>query len=515
MKILLIFPYLEVYKKELFKFGVVPPLGIAYIASVLEKAGHDVQIIDCLALGRTSPMSLDKNGVPFKKYGPPSDYISSVIREFQPELVGISSMMANSEGPVLEIAAMIKEIDEEIKIILGGMNITGRPEYFLAKPNIDFVAVSEGEYLMSDLANALENDFPYEDFDGLGFKRDGKIKVNPKAEFIPNLDDVPFPATHLLNMDDYFHGETPGAYIKYKKFGWMVTSRGCTLNCSFCTTPSAWKAWRGRSPENVVAEMEEYIHKYGVKEIQFIDDNISADPERFERILDLIIERNLNINWWAANGMLVHTLNEKLVEKMAKAGCYAVIFGLESGDPEMQKYIKKTTKINRFKTIVDKCQEVGIWVAANLIIGLPGETMGSARNSIEFAKITNLDALTLIPAIPLPGTKVYEDVKDKLDIDYSKISFYSDHTQTISDFSKEELQFLVKKFFREFLFHSLIHNHLNPRTIFNRLCRIRSFEDILFYWRIVNRFFSAFTLGLNSMKMKNKIKKPVMKRALQ
>lgn len=261
LKVVLIFPNYVI--REEFGEPSDPPLGIGSIAAVLEEKGYAVAIIDANAENLTM------------------DGIYSRLAELKPDVVGISCNYSPLHNPTLQIAAMIKS-EFEIPIIVGGNHATALAEYMLdCSHDIDFIVRGEGEVILSDLLNALQNETKLTDVKGITYRETSSITSTPNAPLIANLDKLPMPAYHLLPMD------------KYNRYN-IIASRGCPFNCSYCASKIIFKGRvRYRSPRLVVDEIEYLLQNYGNKHFWFSDDTFISNPKYTNSLLDELLRRYL------------------------------------------------------------------------------------------------------------------------------------------------------------------------------------------------------------------------------
>ena len=281
--------------------------------------------------------------------------------------------------------------------------------------------VGEPENTISELVDALEHGkADFKDIDGLGFREKGKPVLTGKRAVIEDLDSLPFPARHLLPMDVYAQAvkQNPLRGEIHKPYTIIITSRGCPYNCVFCSSCVVWgKQWRPRSPKNVVDEIEQVIKTFGIRQIDFSDDNMTLNKQRMEQICDLIVERGLKFEWFTPNGIRADTLDEPLLRKMKAAGCKKIRIAPESGVQRVvNDVIKKNLDLKTVEQVVVRCKRVGIKVGCFFVIGLIGETKADIEETINFAyKLKGLGADTFIfsIAMPLYGTAFYEQAKQK------------------------------------------------------------------------------------------------------
>ena len=397
------------------KPNVVPPIGLAYVAAVLEK-DHDVCIVDSPTEGRLNLQEVD--GTTYR-VGLSNKEIAGRVERWSADIVIIEIPFSGWAKAAFEVASAVKGVDESIITVLDGLHPSARPEDCLANSDVDFVVIGEPENTVFELVDALEKDtVDFKEIRGIGFVSDGVPVFTSSRGVIEDLDSLPFPARHLLPMTQYFDAvkQTPLRGQVSKPWTLVVTSRGCPYNCVFCTHHVVWGSkWRGRSPENVVDELEKVILAYGVKQIDFLDDNMTFDRERMERICDLIVERGLRFEWFTPNGVRADTLDEKLLRKMKQAGCKKIRVAPESGVQRVvDEIIGKNLDLKSVERAVALCKKVGIKVGCFFVIGLIGETKEEIRATISFAyKLRQLGAESFVFSIATPvyGTRLYEEAK--------------------------------------------------------------------------------------------------------
>ena len=397
------------------KPNVVPPIGLAYVAAVLAK-DHDVCIIDAPTEGRMNLREVDGTAY---RVGLSNREIAARVERWSADVVIIEIPFSGWAKAAFEVASAVKSVDEGIVTVLDGLHPSARPEDCLANSNVDFVVIGEPENTVFELVDALEKDAGgLKEIQGIGFVKDGVPVFTSPRPVIEDLDSLPFPARHLLPMDQYFAvvNENPLRGEVSKPWTLLVTSRGCPYNCVFCTHHVVWgRKWRGRSPENVVDELEHVITAYGVKQVDFLDDNMTLDRERMEQICDLIVERGLRFEWFTPNGVRADTLDEKLLRKMKRSGCKKIRVAPESGVQRVvDEIIGKNLDLKSVERAVALCKKVGIKVGCFFVIGLIGETKEDIKETINFAyKLRGLGADSFIFSIATPvyGTRLYEQAK--------------------------------------------------------------------------------------------------------
>ena len=405
---------------------ITPPLGIGYISSYLKKQGHEVRFIDGLNLNLTPDEVVEKVG----------DY----------PVVGVTVLTAF----YLQAKEITKKLKEKGKIVIwGGVHPTVLPRESMDEGGADYAVVGEGELTIAELISSIEHNISIEGIKGIY----GKNKTTPfvPREFIKNLDELPFPDWEA--MDPRKYQKAPhGALIKNFPVAPVTTSRGCPYECKFCVSPRFWgRQIRFRSPENVLAEIEHLTKDFGVREIHFEDDNLTLLRPHIEKICRLILERKIKISWATPNGIRADKVDEDLLRLMKKAGCYYVVFGVESGNQDILDNIKKHETLADIEKAIRLAAKVGLMTQGFFILGLPGETEETIKNSIEFAKRVPLDRAQFLLLDLLPGSELWEEHKSELEVDYSKKS-YQDITWVPKTIDAQKLKSMQPIAFRQFFF---------------------------------------------------------------
>lgn len=447
MRVCLINPP-RIHPRSWGKPTVYQPLGIAYVAAVLEKQ-HKVSIIDSPTEGWRNLEPIDETKY---RQGLKNEEIGDRIRRWSPDVVGINIPFSGWSKAAFEVAAVVKDVDKDITTVVDGLHPTARSEDCLSNPNVDFVVRGESEYTMLELVGALEQRTTqeFEKIKGLGFIKNGKNVITSPRPEIRDLDSLPFPARHLLPMEEYFDAvkENPIRGIICKPWAIMITSRGCPHNCIFCSEHVVMgRFWRKRSPEKVVDEIEQLVHDYSIKQIDFYDNNMTLNKERAETICDLIIERKLDIEWYVPTGVRADTLDEELLTKMRASGCKGLRIAPESGVQRVvNEVIKKNLDLRDVEKAVVLAKKVGIKIGVFFILGLIGETKEDMKKTIRFAyKLRQLgaDNFHFSIAMPLYGTELYEQAKEGgfLEEDFSDEALAAaEPLITTSEFTADDLR---------------------------------------------------------------------------
>jgi anaerobic magnesium-protoporphyrin IX monomethyl ester cyclase len=412
MRILLIQPPYDLFDDD--ERQAMPPLGLAYIAAVLEQAGHEVGILDCVVEGfhrlSRQPDGRQRNGLD-------GEDLLRAVEGFRPGLVGVSSLFSAQSAAAHHVCSLVKRVDPGIITVMGGAHPSSVPEEVLADRNVDLTVLGEGEATLLRLVEALECGEPLpSDPSGLAFRSGGEFRIHPPASYLADLDSLPMPARHLLPMKRYFEYRSPhGTVVRRHPCTNMITSRGCPAQCSFCSIHTVWgRRFRWHSAERVIGEIESLIGEYGVREIQFEDDNLTLNKPRIRQICQTIIDRRIDLTWTTPNGVATWALDEKLLDLMRRAGCYHIAIAVESGSQEvLDRLIHKPLDLRRVPPIVQAARRLGMGVSAFFVVGFPGETKADIEKTFDYAMNLGADHIHFFTATPYPGTALYRECLEK------------------------------------------------------------------------------------------------------
>ncbi|MEM2703017.1 MAG: radical SAM protein [Candidatus Bathyarchaeia archaeon] len=364
-----------------------PPIGLAYLAAILEANDFDVKVIDC------PPLNINYEN------------LKREIKSFQPNAVGITSVTVTSTS-AFKVARIVKETFPETLTILGGPHVTVLDEQILMDhPEVDIVVRGEGEQTMLELANLIANsNFKVLDsVAGITFRRSGRIIRTPDRPFIQNLDQLPRPAYKYFPLE------------KYKIFGKLIlpilASRGCPYRCAFCLAPKmAGKKVRARSPKSIVDELEWLRDACRADAISFHDETFTYYEARVLKICEEIKKRKIDLPWDCSTR--VDCVSKKLLATMKSANCQLVSFGVESGSQKILEMMRKGTTVEQNEKAIKIAKEVGLSVTISIIIGYPGETEETLKQTLDFIRRTEPDDVHISIATPYPGTELYDLVKN-------------------------------------------------------------------------------------------------------
>ena len=456
MKVLLISPPLENMIATNYpsaieeESGCSPPLGLMYIAAYAEKnTDNKIEILDAVS----EKMNYDR--------------ISETIHRKKPDVVGIQSLTFSIVDTLL-LAKLVRNLSEDIKIVLGGPHVNIYPNETICRKEVDYLVLGEGEITFTDLLQNIDNIEKLKTTQGLVFKEGDKIINTGLRDPIDDLDAIPFPARHLTNYKNYY-----SLLAKRNPITTMMSSRGCPYQCTFCGRQHLGKRFRARSAKNVVDEIEECI-SMGIEEFLFYDDTFAVNRQRTLDICNEILERGLDIGWDIRTR--VDNVDKEILLKLKKAGCERINYGVESGNAEMLKLIRKGITIEQAKEAFRLTKEIGIQTLAYFIIGLPGETKLQILDTIKFAKLLNPDYAHFSVLTPYPDTPLYENslkngvIKEDYWRDFAK----NPNKQFVpraweEDLSRQELLDLLNYAYKDF--------YIDIGYILQQMLKIRSLNE--------------------------------------
>lgn len=391
-----------------------PLLGLGYLAGIAEQDGHDVRIHD-FGLYPSQPIEQD----------------AQQVIDFKPDIIAFTSM-TTSYHYVEQLVALLKEA-LGAPVIIGGPHATSLPDSTLANPHIDYLAYGEGEYIFQDFLRAWESgDHRWDQIQGLWYKEDGRIIPGGSRKPIEDLDALPNPARHLYELDKYPlyapNGETMLT---------ILSSRGCPYNCSFCFKGIVGRSYHQRSPENIVAELQQVSQTYNVRNFYFIDDLFTIDVKRLEKILDYFIEQKLDYRWRCL--ARVDRISQELLKKMYRAGCRQIHYGIESGNEDVLRRTSKHINLQQVRDAIRWTEEAGIRSKGYFILGLPGDDEATMQETIEFASSLELTEAMFSIATPFPGTALWNELVLRnpgmaYNADFTKTYYYNNYAAEIAPF---------------------------------------------------------------------------------
>lgn len=444
--------------------GYLPPLGLATVASYVREKGYSVDLIDTVVLKTTE------------------EDLLTYLRKHRPKVFAVTAITVDFQRAT-SFCERVRQGFPEMLIVIGGVHANLQSFEIMEKHKCYDLLVygTEGELTFE----ALMNSFRAAGFNrgaflssnlaaikGIVFRKDGKAVKTEPMPIIENLDVLPFPARDLLPMDKYL--PLPNQYLR-PPVASMVVSRGCIFKCTFCNEGrKAGFRMRFRSPKLVVDEIQHLMETYGTKEISFWDDTFSGNPAWTVEVCKEINKRGLDIVWSCYCNILGTT--EEMLGYMAKAGCWNIFYGIESGNEDLLLRMRKGLTLDRIRQIVKFTKQQGIEIRASFMLGVPGETPEKGMNTIKFAIELEPDYAQFSLCTPYPGTELWENASNwgkLVETDYAKYHGWEAVWLPEGYQSKAQLLELEKLAMRMF--------YLRPKFIWNKIRKIRSFEDIVRY----------------------------------
>jgi radical SAM superfamily enzyme YgiQ (UPF0313 family) len=420
--------------------AVVYPINLAVLAAYLRARSVSVAIID----GR----ALDYRGDDFRR----------AIQSSRPKIVGIT-VMSSYVNRAADIARIAKSVSPEITVVVGGAHISALPSETLENFScFDIAVAGEGEQTLYELADTIiHRKYRFDAIDGIYYREAGSIRRTRPRDLIADLDSLPYPAFDLLPLERYRPSTN---WIKKLPFLMMYTVRGCPFSCNFCASNVNFgKTVRQRSAESVVAEIEYYKEKYGIKQVLFNDDLLVINKRQIHRFCDLLLERKTDIVWGCFS--TVEALDAGLARKMKQAGCFMIFFGLESGSEAMLRRMNKNYRSPALAhDVISLVAESGIVPVGSFIFGYPGETEETAEQTISFACSLPLRYAMFTTLVPFPGAPIFTHAKDR-GILPEKITDWDRFEACakpflLSELSEEQLLKYVKRAYGKFYFRPRI-----------------------------------------------------------
>jgi len=445
MKILLVNPSAGIWNTR-----NTMPLGLAYIAAVLEQQNYDVRVLDLTVENKTN------------------EQLGKEIRSA--DMLGITSTTPTIYN-AWNVCSIAKE--EGVPIVMGGPHPTALPQESIEK--CDVIVNGEGEKTIVDVCNAIDGKkikAIMKKVRGIYYKRGKKIVSTGKQEFIKDLDSIPFPAMHLF--PDISNYSTQHPLLDKKVIsGSIITSRGCPYNCVFCFKSIFGNVYRYRSPQNVVEEWRLLVEEYSVKEIGIVDDSFTSYPKRAIEICKLIVEQNLQTPWLTPSGIRIKPISRELLQWMMRSGCYRVAFGIESGSQRVLEKIGKKLTLREIEESVKLAKSVGLETLGFFMIGNYGDNMQSIKQTIAFSKKLDLDYAQYLITVPYPGSMLFNIVKQRgrfLINKWDEYGTFEDRAYfELDDVTEELVERMHKQAYRDFYVNPkfIMRKALDKKTILN------------------------------------------------
>jgi len=444
--------YIHDYLKKNWVHLMMPPLAIGQLGGVLEQNGFPVSLKDDLVQSE--------------------DEIKSAITES--DVVGISAMTPNAERAIYW-AKYAKEMGKVV--VAGGVHATIFPEFFLNSGFVDFVVRGEGEFTLVKLLQSLQQGQNVHDIPGLGFLENEQVILTPPHELIQDLDALPFSSFDMLPVDRYYRNSPQN-----QKYYPVFSSRGCPFDCAYCTKQMSPRKYRMRSAHHVVDEIEQAVKNYHIKRVIFCDDHFTLNRKRTIDICQEIIRRDLKLLWVCLTR--VDAVDEELLRVMRDSGCYKIEYGVESGSPKILKKMNKKFTVEQVVQATKLSTSIGIRAKFYIMIGFPSETHEDIELTKKLLKKAQPPNLGVVIFNPLPGTKIYEQIKNSVNVQaFSGINYVQgDPVFDHENFTHEQLKKMRNEIEEEYM--NFYYSPLQRiKRIFRRVFWLVShYQD--FKWRV-------------------------------
>jgi radical SAM superfamily enzyme YgiQ (UPF0313 family) len=425
-RVVLTYPNQKWKKHDINTTWFLPPYTLCTLATMIKK-DYCIKIIDA------------------NFYDMTKQQFQNEIKEFSPQVVGISLLTSEYGSTLDDATSYVKEIDREIITIAGGVHVTTQYMNVIKNEKIDYAIRGEGEYVLRNLLKYLngKGDLPDK---GVVYRNEEGNAIALSPDLIQDLDALPFPDYDLVDYKAYSttKSRTGVDFPNIYPFSRIISSRGCPTGCSFCQVQSiSGKKLRMRSAENVIDELESLKNKYGIKAFLFDDDMPFGNKKRTKEMLKLLIERKLDLAWKAA-GVSIFKMDEETFKLMAESGCISIGIAIESGNERiLREVINKPVNLKKVPELIKIAKSYGLGVVANFIIGFPGETWDEIRQTIHYAETCGVDYAKIYMAEPLLGTRLYDMAVEMGAIigDHSEVGWRYGRIKS-DEFDPHELSFL-------------------------------------------------------------------------
>jgi len=436
-----------IYSRKKQAESNIPPFGIMYLAAALRENGYtDIKLFD---------QAIHSN-----------DLIVQECFKHRPELIGLSADSIGYENGVSAIKA-IQAKYSGIYYVLGGIHPTIAPEQSLLETNANVVVIGEGEDTIVELVMAIDKGKELRNIKGLGYFEKGNFVKTKARPFISDLDSLPFPARDLLPMEEYLN-VCPDIPMLYPTMT-IIASRGCKGNCIYCqpvVRTLFGNKMRHRSVSNIMEEIIAVNKKYSFNSLYFIDDELLFNGRDWiEELCNGFIDNKLNIKW-VCQGR-VDQVDSHLISIMKRAGLYSMGFGVESGSQKILNYMRKGYRAGKIKQAFEICRQHKIITTCNLMVGTPGESYETIRESCQMLKTAKPDFVRVSITTPTPGSDIYYKIKQEDCINLKHLSEFdrwAAYPIKLNNFTKEDIQYSIKSLLGIF-YRNLLTYLLKPGKI--------------------------------------------------
>ncbi|MBS3164420.1 radical SAM protein [Candidatus Woesearchaeota archaeon] len=444
-----------------------PPTNLLYVATMLKQQGHDVRLLDATAEYKTA------------------EYVKEIIPQYDAVVESTSTMSFTEDADFLK---ELKAINPRLTTMMFGSHVTFNPVDSLnyAK-ELDIVVRKEPDLVVRDVVNALERGESWKEVKGISYREDGRLKQNPDAPWIEELDRLPIPDRSLLPAGvDYFN-----PIVKRIPYTTAMSSRACPAECSFCTVPFFYGVRvTCRSANNVFEEMR-YLQERGFREVWFRDETFTVYGKRNRELYAMLGKEKVDITWIC--NARVNTVTREMLQQMKRAGCHLIKFGVESGVQSILDNVSKGATLQQARDAFKLCREVGIDTHAHMMLGMPGDTRETVEQSIRFVKSLRPSTVTFGICTPYAGTEMFfqvakehPEIRDGTGLNLKNLHEKAFFNQYFTDLGAEELEAYLHRAYRDFYFR--------PGYVLERFSRVNSVEELR---RLVMAGTQVFGFGMD------------------
>ncbi len=416
MQICLIKPPI-LHKGTSFALMPTPPLGLAYIAGVIESLSNKIQVVDASAcpIDKCERFSDD-----IFLFGLNSSEIIHQI-EGEPDVICIALMFTNNWLHDRKLIRDLKAHFPNAVLIAGGEHATAAPELCLKQSPLNYIVLGEGEEVIYDLITALKHQNSVEAIAGLAYNDNGNIVLTKRRKRIKEIEDLPWPAWHLFPLESYFNNKMSHGIYRGRTLPIMAT-RGCPYDCTFCSSPQMWgRNYYMRSPKDFVDELEHLNQKYNVTNFDLFDLTAIIVKKWIIETCQEIIDRKLNITFQLPSGTRAEAIDFEVATALKKAGCSNITYAPESGSKKVLKTIKKKVELNKMLFSIKQSNQAGINIHLNMIIGFPEDTHKDILSTLWFlirCSWNGANDMAMAVFTPYPGSEMFQELnrQGKLDL---------------------------------------------------------------------------------------------------
>jgi anaerobic magnesium-protoporphyrin IX monomethyl ester cyclase len=431
MKIQLIHPPVYVNDSGLTALRPSLPLGLAYIAAVLEQDGHQVSVID--ALGEAPDRKVPDGDI--HRLGLSIDEIVERI-DADTKAVGVTLMWSYAWPIVRELLHRIREIRPDLKIVCGGEHFTATTQLSMEQAPVDYIVRGEGEETAVALFRALELGLDHSVIAGIAWRKPGEdggeeIVINPSRDRVKNIDEIPWPAWHLFDVQGYDENEFITG-IRYGRTVPILATRGCPYQCTYCSSPGMWTTrWYARTPKDVVDEIEKNVERYGASNFPFQDLTAILKRDWVVDFANEILERKLEITWQLPAGTRSEIIDDEVATLLRRSGCRSLNFAPESGSERTRKHMKKMLTDEKLFRAVKAARKNKLNIGIFLVLGYPTDEPQDMKATVRMIRRLALEGVDDVAAgffFPLPNTEIFRELETRgevqLDDSFLKLPIY-------------------------------------------------------------------------------------------